>query len=281
MSQLPAAATLLAVALGGLATGGPAWAARGHTFQPAQARQRTGSPVDVLYAGSLTTIMEDQLGPAFDKATGDSFVGFSGGSKGLATQIKGRLRQADVFISASPSVNASLEGKANGSWVSSYHTFGFSALVLGYEAADRAGRLLASQPWYRVVTRPGFRLGRTDPAVDPKGQLAVEVLRSAATRYHLPALAADATTTSDVFPEESLVGRLQAGQLDAGFFYTIEAKAAHFPFVRLPGYHYGATYTVAQVNRAPHPGAATRFIAFLHSPTAVHIFEADGLSVTG
>ena len=61
-------------------------------------------PVNVLYAGSLVNLMEHGVGPAFDKATGNSFQGFAGGSGLLANQIKGKLRHGDVFVSASPKV---------------------------------------------------------------------------------------------------------------------------------------------------------------------------------
>ena len=223
--------------------------------------------------------MEDQVGPAFDRATGDTFVGFAGGSKGLVTDIKGGLRQADVFVSASPAVNSLLEGRANGDWVSGYTDLGISPLVIGYNPSSRFAGALRRGPWYRVVAEPGFSLGRTDPAVDPKGQLSVDALDTAARLFHEPVLEADATTTRDVFPEESLVGRLQSGQLDAGFFYTLEARAAHFPYVGLPGFHYGATYTVAKVNRAPHPVAAAAFVAFLRGRAGARILAADGLEV--
>jgi hypothetical protein len=76
--------------------------------------------VNVLYAGSLVNLMEHSLGPRFDQATGSTFQGFSAGSTELAMQIKGKAGPAegDVFISASPAVNADLEGAANGNWVS-------------------------------------------------------------------------------------------------------------------------------------------------------------------
>ena len=38
-----------------------------------------------------------------------------------------------------------------------------------------------------------------------------------------------------MFPEETLVARLQSGQLDAGFFYTAEAVPAKIPTVPLTG----------------------------------------------
>ena len=73
--------------------------------------------VNVLYAGSLVNLMEHAVGPAFDKATGDTFQGFAGGSNKVAHEIKGKLRQGDVFVSANPKVNAMLMGAGNGGWV--------------------------------------------------------------------------------------------------------------------------------------------------------------------
>ena len=70
--------------------------------------------ISVLYAGSLMNLMEPGIGPAFNKATGDNFQGFAGGSNGLANEIKGQLRRGDVFISANPKVNADLIGSSNG-----------------------------------------------------------------------------------------------------------------------------------------------------------------------
>jgi hypothetical protein len=124
--------------------------------------------VSVLYAGSLVNLMERGIGPAFDKASGDQFRGYAGGSKLLANQIKDKLRQGDVFISANPAVNDSLMGPANGEWVSWYVSFAQSPLVLGYNPTSRFAADFKSKPWYQVLTEPGMRVGRTDPKLDPK-----------------------------------------------------------------------------------------------------------------
>jgi molybdate/tungstate transport system substrate-binding protein len=239
------------------------------------------TPVEVFYAASLEDIMDNQLGPAFERATGDAFVGFPGGSKALAAEIRGGLERADVFISASPTVDASLMDKRNGNWVTHYKVFGRTYLEVGYNPHSRFAGQLRSRPWYQVVAEPGFRLGRTDPATDPKGALAQRALLLAANQHHLPALLRDATTSSNVFPEESLVGRVQAGDLDAGFFYQVEALAAKLPAVPLAGYNFYASYTVAQLNRAPHQAAAAAFVAFLTGPEAKALLAKDGMEPSG
>lgn len=236
--------------------------------------------VTVLYAGSLLDFMTMKFGPAFTKATGYTIVGVSSGSGALATEIKGGTQVADVFISASPTVNASLEGAANGNWVSTYALFGTSPLVMGYNPQSSFAHALKTQPWYDVVTQPGFLLGRTDPATDPKGVLAVDALEGVALSYGVPGLAALATNSSDVFPETTLVGRLQAGQLDAGFFYGVEAAAASLTTVPLVGTKLQAKYTVAHVNRDPNSAGATAFVHFLLSKAGRKLMLANGINPT-
>ncbi|HKI57600.1 MAG TPA: substrate-binding domain-containing protein, partial [Trueperaceae bacterium] len=115
--------------------------------------------VVVLYAGSLTNMMEHDLGAAFDKATGFRFVGEGKGSKALATEIKGKLRRADVFISASPSVDEALMGAANGDWLRWYASFAEAPVVIGYNPKSRIASQLTDASWPKVLSQPGLRLG--------------------------------------------------------------------------------------------------------------------------
>jgi len=234
-------------------------------------QKKSAGAVDVLYAGSFLDLMEQHLGPAFHEATGYTVSGYSAGSSALASEISGKTLAGDVFISASPTVNTSLEGASNGNWVSSYSEFGLSPLVLGYYPKSKFAKDLLTKPWYDVVDLPGFLLGRTDPVTDPKGVLAVDALEGVALTHDIPALNGLATSTSNVFEETALVGDLQAGQLDAGFFYGVEASAAHLKSVPLTGTDLAAQYTVAILNRAPHEAAAKAFVEFL--------FSADGRSI--
>ena len=233
-------------------------------------------PVDVLYAGSLVALIEKQITAGFHTATGYTLSGFSGGSKDLAADISGKVRQGDVFISASPKVDASLEGPAHGSWVSWYATFATSKLVLGYNPHSRFAAQLRTKPWYEVVSQPGFLLGLTDPATDPKGELAVKALDGAASDHHLPALEALGTSSKGIFPEPTLVGRLQSGQLDAGFFYAAEASASGIATVPLTGTDLKATYTVTILNRAPHAAAADAFVDYLLGSSGTAALSHDG-----
>jgi molybdate/tungstate transport system substrate-binding protein len=247
---------------------------------PSAAASPTGSgPVNVLYAGSLVDLMQKQVGPAFQTATGYSVSGISAGSKDLAAEIKGKVHQGDVFISASPKTTKTLMGASGGNWVSWYGTFATSALVIGYNPKSKFASDLKTMPWYKAITEPGLKLGFTDPATDPKGVLAVQAMTDTAKSKNLPALKTLSANKSDIFPEETLVGRLQSGQLDAGFFYTAEATAASIPTVPLTGEHLKASYTISILNKAPHEAGAEAFVNYLLGPDGQAALKQDGFAL--
>jgi molybdate/tungstate transport system substrate-binding protein len=243
----------------------------------AGASPKGSGPVDVLSAGSLQDLMMNQIGPAFQKTAGYTLNDVSMGSDALASGITGGTLQGDVFISASPAVNASLEGAANGNWVSWYDQFAASPLVLGYNPSSAFAHALKTKPWYSVISEPGFHLGRTDPATDPKGALADEALNQAASKHDQPGLKTLGTETSDVYAEETLVGDLQSGQVDAGFFYGVEAAAANIKTVSLSGTSLAGKYTVTILNKAPHGAAAVAFVKFLLGRAGQKILAHNGL----
>ncbi len=234
--------------------------------------------VSTLFAGSLVDYMEYAFGPAFQKTDGYEFKGFGGGSTELANEIKGGVRQGDVFLSASATADKSLEGAANSDWVSWYSTFMASPLLLAYNPQSKFGAELArGVPWYEVLAQPGIRVGQTDPKLDPKGVLTVEAIAAAARKLHDPALA-KAASSFEVFPETSLVGRLQAGQLDAGFFYAVEAKTAKLATVSLtPAYKY-ADYTVSILNRGPNPTGGAALVRYLLNADRKYTLKKNGLN---
>ena len=240
--------------------------------------------VNVLYAGSLVNLMERGIGPAFDKATGDQFQGYAGGSNKLAHEIAGKLRHGDVFVSANPKVNGSLMGAANGNWVSWYVAFAQSPLVIGYNPSSKFAADFKAKPWYQVLTEPGIPIGRTDPKLDPKGKLTVALMKHAETFYKSPGLAQRVLgapeNPAQVLPEETLVGRLQSGQLDVGFFYSTETSDAKIPAVALaPEITPKAVYTVTILHDAPNPRGADAFVAFLLGPQGQKLMQEHGVAV--
>ncbi|MEY9887760.1 molybdate/tungstate transport system substrate-binding protein [Catenulispora sp. MAP12-49] len=249
-------------------TTSPAASTSGATSGSSSAITASG-PVKVAYAASLANLMEHDLGPAYDKATGGDFQGDAAGSTQLVTEIKGKVKQADVFISASTDANTGLTGDANGGWESWYATFGTAPLVIAYNPNSKFAADIKSKPWNQVITEAGFKMGSTDPKLDPKGKLAAQAL----TKDNIPASAVQ------VFPEEQLVGRLQSGQLDAGFFYSSEAAELNIPTVELGDIKLQATYTVSVLNKAPDADSGIAFVQYLLSDAGKAFMTKHGLQL--
>ena len=271
-----------------------------------------GTPVRVLYAASLVSLVEDGLAPGFAAETGLRLEGRPGGSVALAHLILDRLETPDVFISADPDVNRLLQQPGPGPRASWFFTLARTTMVIAYNPKSSFAPALREaatgrRPWYQVLASPGLRLGRTDPELDPKGYRTLLVFRLAERYYHQPGLEerilVSPENPSQIFPEEELVGRLEAGQLDAGVFYLIEATEHQLPYVVLPDAinlgNPAMARAYAQVTVESSPGAVRRgspilytvtilstarnfegavgFIQYLYGPVGQAIWQAHGL----
>lgn len=266
------------LALGAAAYGS---SSKASTHKATSAAAKHSGDVDVLSAGSLDTLMTKTVGPAFHRATGYTLVDTSAGSKTLAADIKNGIYIADVFVSASPKVDNSIRGSANGGWVSWYADFASSPEVLGYGPSSKFAKDLRTMPWYKVITMPGFRLGRTDPAQDPGGVLAKEALEQTAKAQprYAAALKKLATETSDEYGEDEEEAGIQSGQLDASFMYEADANSQSSPFVKLTGVKLAGDYTITIIKHAPHTAAAEAFIKFLLGSTGRAEMKADHFNI--
>jgi molybdate/tungstate transport system substrate-binding protein len=235
--------------------------------------------VDVFSAGSLDTLMTKTVGPAFHAATGYTLVDTSHGSGTLEADIKNKVAVADVFVSASPTDMAGLVGASNGNWTTWYASFAASPEVLGYYPKSKFAKDLQTEPWYKVITMPGFRLGRTDPSQDPGGVLAAEALNETATAQSLPALKTLATEQSDVYSEDPEEADIQTGQLDAAFMYEADAISQDSPYVPLTGTNLAGDYTITVLTNAPHMAAAEAFVNFLLGSTGQAEMTADKFEI--
>ncbi len=206
------------------------------------AQPKQSAAVQVLYAGSLGSVLEKTVGPEFEKSAGFTFQGEGQGSLGAAKMIFDGLRSPDVFISADAAVNDKVLMKPEKKLTDWYVTFASSAMVLGYNPNSKfkglfdqvqAGKL----PWYEALKTPGLKLGRTDPNLDPKGYRTLFLFHLAESYYHrndLMPLLGDPSNPAQIFPEPELLIRMESGQLDAGFFYRHEVVAHKMPFIELP-----------------------------------------------
>ncbi len=219
------------------------------------------SQILVLYAGSLGNLMEKDVGPSFTRATGCKYLGEAKGSVLGANLIKEKLRTPDVFISADPKVNERLMGKENGDLVHWYATIFGNEMVLGYNPNSRFAAELRQvgtddTRLYEILQEKGFRLGRGDPELEPKGYRTLFLFDLAEKHYQRPGLAKKILSNPEqptlVFPEEQLVARLEAGQLDAGIFYRNEVAEHSLPFIGFP-----REFNLSDPDLDPQYGAAT------------------------
>jgi molybdate/tungstate transport system substrate-binding protein len=182
-----------------------------------------GGTVNVFYAGSLTNVNENLVGPVFAAATGYTYQGKSAGSLAIANQIKGRIATPDVVEFADPTVNATLMGSANGNYVSWFFTYARSELVIGFDPRSKYAKAFQQVqkhqlPWYRALLQHGLRLGRTDPNLDPKGYRALFMAGLAQHLYHL----------------KNFKRTVFGADLDAGVFYLSEVRDLGIPYISLP-----------------------------------------------
>jgi molybdate/tungstate transport system substrate-binding protein len=134
-------------------------------------------------------------------------------------------------------------GAENGYMVRWYATIIVNETVLGYNPNSRfAGELkqVATNDLrlYEILQQKGFRLGRGDPGLEPKGYRTLFLFDLAEKYYRQAGLArkilADPEHPTQVFPEEQLVARMEAGQVNAGIFYRNEVAEHNLPFITFP-----------------------------------------------
>jgi molybdate/tungstate transport system substrate-binding protein len=240
---------------------------------------RTSGVVTVLYAGSLVTQM---VGPVKDalRAKGIDFQGQPGGSKALANLIASGIKAPDVFISVNPMLI-----KALGPRVTSATTFAGTSLGIAWSDKSKYaalfGRVASGQASITdALSTPGLRIGRTDPNLDPKGSYTIEGMKLLLGDAREQTILGDDANSTQVFPEEDLLTRIDLGEADVGFFYRTEAIARGLHFVALPGkasLNDKITYTLAVMKNAPHPEQAKAFAAFILTGEGKAILEKAGI----
>jgi molybdate/tungstate transport system substrate-binding protein len=238
--------------------------------------------VSVLYAGSLVTPMEGPIAQTLARRN-VTFEGEARGSQALVNLVLAGLRKPDVVIVVG---SDSLARVTRAGLVAQSWTLGSASLGLSWtQQSFYANRLATASPTQASLLAlfqiPGLRIARTDPQLDPKGRYTVLAMKTlfASAREH--AILGDDENPAQVFPEQDLLVRLEAGEADVGFVYSTEARARHFPFIALPGRASMSDeirFYVAVMKRAPHPAAARTFANFLLHGEGRTILRAAGLA---
>lgn len=283
---------------------------------PAQHFAKNGSTsVSVAYAGSLQLVNDTYIGPAFQKATGIAYQGRGGGAYGVAHLIASNEISPGVFESIGTGPLSQM-GKHN-----PFFAIGFasSPLVVAYSPNSPYASTLKAiadhkrplKDLFTLMQDPRFHLGRTNPDTDPQGQSFILMVHLAMRVLGLPKGAAPRIlgpndNAKQVFAEESILSRLQSGQLDASSAYLPEAVQRHLPYITLPStIDFGdpadknlyAKATMTLTNGQVVKGSpievyvttvrgnaklsAARFVSFLLSKQGRNLYKENGFVMNG
>ncbi len=198
----------------------------------------------MAYASSLQFLNEKVVGPAFTKAEAEPGQGAASGT--LSTEIASGEIHPNVFESVGGDNITPLFPKFT-KW---YIQYAGTSIVVAYNPKSKyASQFKAiadgSKPLtdlFTLMEKPGFKLGRTDPAIDPQGRDFIYMLELAQSHYHLPSGTvtkilggpAGSSTSPEIFAESSLDSTLQSGQLDASSAFITQAIELHLPYIPLP-----------------------------------------------
>ncbi len=238
--RLPA----LVLACAGLAAAGCSSSSSSSTSSSTPSKPK--GTVSVAYASSLQYLNEKVVAPAFTKAEGYKFSGRGGASGDLEADIASGEISPNVFESVGGDNITPLQPKFT-KW---YIQYAGTQIVVAYNPNSKYAsqfKAIASgkeplQSLFTLMQTPGFKLGRTDPNVDPQGRDFIYMLELAQMYYHLPA---DTVTkivgsplaspsSKQIYAESALDATLQSGQLDASSAFITQAVELHLPYIKLP-----------------------------------------------
>lgn len=207
---------------------------------------RPSGTVNVAYAASLQFLNEKVVGPAFTKAEGFKYSGTGAASGTLESEIASGEIHPNVFESVGGDNVTPLFPKFT-KW---YVQYAGTSMVVAYNpnskyASEFNAIKSGSKPLkdlFTLMEQPGFKLGRTDPNIDPQGRDFVEMLELAQSQYHLPKNTvtkilggpAGSSTSPEIYAESSLDSTLQSGQLDAASAFITQATELHLDYIPLP-----------------------------------------------
>jgi molybdate/tungstate transport system substrate-binding protein len=200
----------------------------------------------VAYASSLEYLNEKVVGPAFTKAEGYKYSGQGAASGTLESEIASGEIHPNVFESVGGDNVTPLFPKFT-KW---YVQYAGTSMVVAYNPKSKYApefKAIAdgSKPLkdlFTLMEKPGFKLGRTDPNIDPQGRDFIEMLELAQSYYHLPSNTvtkilggpAGSASSPEIYAESSLDSTLQSGQLDASSAFITQAIELHLDYIPLP-----------------------------------------------
>jgi molybdate/tungstate transport system substrate-binding protein len=263
----------------------------------------------VFGAGTLNTPFTAEL-QAFKKQNPGVTVHSQFGASGDMTKDVVELGQpADVLGVADYSLIPKLmsdQARPHATW---YLGFVSNQITFAYTSHSKGASQLTPSNWYQVLSQPGVKIGRSNPAADPSGYQVLQMLQLAQGYYHDPTLAAsvlkNSPDSSVAETETSLLAALQSGQIDYLAIYKSNALEDHLQYISLPpqinlsDQSMAATYRTVSVDagslgtrtgkpiiygltipsNAPDAALAQKFISFVLGRQGQAIMASNGFTV--
>ena len=200
----------------------------------------------VAYASSLEFLNEKVAGPAFHQAAGFTYSGQGASSGELESEIAAGQIHPGVFESVGSDNITPLEPKFT-KW---YIQYAGTQMVVAYNPKSKYASQFKAiadgkkpiKDLFALMEKPGFKLGRTDPNIDPQGRDFIYMLELAQKYYHLPSDTVtkivgsniSSASSPEIFAESSLDSTLESGQLDAASAFITQAIELHLDYIKLP-----------------------------------------------
>jgi molybdate/tungstate transport system substrate-binding protein len=211
-------------------------------FSIAEAANFGQGKVFVMYAGSLLKIFEQSIKPSFQNETNYTYLGEGKGSVQIANLILQGFRKPDVFVSAGtvPIMKLINNNPPLAHWVIK---FASAEMVIAYTPNSHFYTDLEKArngiiPWYKAISENGFKFGRTDPELDPKGYNIIIAANLSNIYYNdstiKQRILGEDRNPKQIFPEETINSILESGQIDAIAAYKHEAISRGLSFIDLP-----------------------------------------------
>ena len=242
------------------------------------APREPAAPITVFAAASLARPLQT-LSNAFQRNENVIVRSELGGSMEQSRKITDLARVPDVLMLVDDDVVAALV-PAHLDW---YVRFATNRLVVAYPATAAVTDSITADNWWRLVTRPGVRLGRADPATAPAGRHALDLITRAESYYAQRGLTdrlLERSTARYVRPNATeLAALLETGEVDFIIEYESVARQYGFAFVALPAdLAHTVLYGLSVPKRATS-ATAVRFAAFVLSAEGMRILRDAHVNV--
>jgi molybdate/tungstate transport system substrate-binding protein len=260
-------------------------------------------------AGTLARPFKDVIA-AFEKRNPDVTVRSRfAGSVEIVRRVTDLGAPVDVVGVADYSlIPAEMFGAGNHHFADWYVGFVANRITFAYTDRSKGAAGLTADNWYRVLTQPGVRIGRSNPDTDPSGYQTLQMLRLAESHYHQPGITdgvlANSPPETMVGTETQLLPAVTSGQIDYLGIYRSDALQHDLRFIDLPPQidlsdpgkadAYGTVrietaskertgkpivYALTVPTEAPNAEAGLRFVEFVLSADGQKIMRDNGFAV--